>query len=149
MSGAFIPVWIIGGPFIGLLILSLMYRGGSSSGSRMDLPPHVESRDRCAEVGAIAELSGRVSPGAISEFSHPVAPGTISRLSGRVAPGAISTLSRRVSPGAISELSRPRPVGNISRLSAGWFASGIFGLPLLTRAQASLEPDETLLISDR
>jgi len=51
--------------------------------------------------------------------------------------------------GAIATLSGRRPVGSIARLSAGWFASNIFGLPLLTRSQAPLEPDEPLLISDR
>ena len=33
MSAALIPVWIIGGPFLALLFLSLTYRGGTSTGS--------------------------------------------------------------------------------------------------------------------
>ena len=159
MSGAFIPVWIIGGPFIGLLFLSLLYRSGSSAGSRMDLSLHDRYKDwsdrdehrpttrheyeantgvaHSPDFGAIAELSSHVLPGSISEFSRPVSPGAISRLSGHKNPGAISTLSA------------PRLVGSIAHLSAGWLASNIVGLPLLTRSQAPLEPDETLLISDR
>jgi hypothetical protein len=37
---AFIPVWIIGGPFVGLLILAFSFRGPSAmEGSGPRLPP--------------------------------------------------------------------------------------------------------------
>lgn len=36
MSGAWLPVWIIGGPFIGILILSAIFKGGSSASSNVD-----------------------------------------------------------------------------------------------------------------
>ena len=189
MSGALLPVWIIGGPFLGLLFLSLMYRGGSSTGTSMDLSLHDVDHEelsfgmshpstataytdtratpyrtgaefsRSADVGAIGDLSGHVSPGAISEFSQRVSPGAISRLSGPISPGAISRLSAPVppgaisrlsghkSPGAISKLSAAPALGSIPRLSTGWFVSNLFGLPLLTRTQSPLEPDSTLLIS--
>lgn len=32
MAGPLIPMWIIGGPFIGLLILSFSFKGPSSMG---------------------------------------------------------------------------------------------------------------------
>jgi hypothetical protein len=170
MTGAWIPVWIIGGPFIGLLFLSAIFKGGTSAGgddraSTPSLSPRGHDGhggyQHSAEVGLIAQLSGPVSPGAISRLSGPVAPGAIARLSGWRSPGAISKLSGYKSPGAIarlsgykspgaiSRLSRSRPVGAIASLSAGFFVSKLFGLPLLTRSQAPLEPDNTLLTSNR
>ena len=150
MTAALLPVWIIGGPFIGLLFLSFFYRGGTSNTIAMDRPYDVE---RSAEVGAISELSGHVSPGAISDLSGHVSPGAISALSAHKSVGAIAELSRRISPGAISRLSghkstgaisalsAPRPVGSIATLSDGWFVLNLLGLPLLTRSQAPPEPD--------
>jgi hypothetical protein len=36
----FIPVWIIGGPFIGILLLSFAYRGPSAMGGSLPrIPP--------------------------------------------------------------------------------------------------------------
>jgi hypothetical protein len=160
MSSALIPVWIIGGPFLSLLLLSFLYRGGSSAARdrsvHRDLPGqrhasgytvttsidrdgHAQSDEgpRSAELQAIARLSGHVDPGAIAELSKHVSPGSISSLSGRKPPGAIAALSA------------PKPVGSIASLSNGWFFSAIFGLPLLTASQRPLESDETLLINDR
>jgi hypothetical protein len=109
------------------------------------------------DVGAISRLSGPVSPGAVSKFSRRVSPGAISGLSRSRPPGAIaklsrprpvgaiSSLSRRRPPGAIARLSRPAASGAISRLSSGWYFSKLFGLPLLTRSQAPIEPDRSLL----
>ncbi len=114
-------------------------------------------RDREPGLDAIARLSGPVSPGAIATLSRSRSPGAISTLSRSRSPGAISTLSRSRSPGAISRLSRSRspgaistlsrsrPTGAISRLSAGWFLSNLFGLPLLTRSQGPIEPDDSLV----
>lgn len=31
MSGAFLPMWILGAPFIGILILSAIFKGGTSA----------------------------------------------------------------------------------------------------------------------
>jgi hypothetical protein len=33
---AWIPIWILGAPFAALLILSAMFKGGTSAASRMD-----------------------------------------------------------------------------------------------------------------
>jgi hypothetical protein len=116
--------------------------------------------DRSPTLDAISRLSGPVSPGAISPLSAPKPVGAIRTLSGRKNPGAIAALSGRRSPGAISKLSapkpvgaisrlsQPRPVGAISRLSAGWYWSERLGMPLLTRRQTPLEPEETLLVSE-
>jgi len=167
MSSALIPVWIIGGPFLSLLLLSFLYRGGSSAARdrsvHRDLPGqrHASGWPRSAELQTIARLSGHVYPGEIAELSKHVSPGSISSLSGHKSPGAISRLSRRVSPGAIASLSgrkppgaiaalsAPKPVGSIASLSNGWFFSTLFGLPLLTASQRPLESEETLLIDDR
>lgn len=125
---------------------------GTGSHARHSREPDLETISRLSApkpVGAIRELSAWKSPGAIS------------RLSGRVSPGSVATLSRRVSPGAISRLSQPKPVGSIAklsqpsrdasiaRLSAGWQLSNVFGIPLLTRSQAPVEPDSTLLVNTR
>ncbi len=117
----------------------------------------VYERERSRELELIARLSGYKSPGAISSLSRHKSPGAISTLSRRRSPGAISTLSRSKPPGAIARLSRSKSpgaisrlsaassAGAISRLSAGWYFSNLFGLPLLTRSQAPIEPDNTLL----
>lgn len=157
MIDAWIPIGILGLPFLGLLVLSSIFKGGTSA----CLHPSVAESPGSAELELISELSGKVSPGAISGLSGPVSPGAISRLSawkspgaisklsGHVSPGAIARLSGHTSPGAISRLSAPRPVDAIANLSAGFFVSNLFGLPLLTRSQAPLEPEDSLLISDR
>ena len=167
---ALIPICILGLPFLGLLFLSAIYRGGTSAFARSG--PHrggVAARDggyrepamRSPELELISRLSGPVDPGAIRRLSGPVSPGAIARLSGRrspgaiaklsghVSPGAISRLSGPKSPGAISRLSAPRPVGSIRTLSAGFYVSTLFGLPLLTRSPKPLEPDGSLLAPDR
>lgn len=153
MSGTWIPVFILGGPFVGLLLLSAIYRGGSSAaGLAYDSEPRsadLETISRLSgpiSAGAISRLSGPVSPGAISALSGRRSPGAIAALSGPKSPGAISRLSGPVSPGAISRLSAPRPPRTIARLSAGFYVSNLFGLPLLTRSQAPLEPQDSLLM---
>jgi hypothetical protein len=93
---------------------------------------------------------GLLALSAIYEGGQPSAElDLISQLSGTVSPGAISRLSGPVSPGAIARLSAPRSVGPIANLSAGFYVSSLFGLPLLTRSQAPLETDDSLLTSDR
>jgi len=165
MIDAWIPISIFGLPFLGLLALSAIYKGGTSTCGETPVSPlgyRIPGADQgTADLDLISQLSGPVSPGAISRLSGPVSPGAISRLSGwrspgaisklsgHVSPGAISRLSAHKSPGAISRLSAPRPVGAIANLSAGFFVSTVFGLPLLTRSQAPVEPDDSLLISDR
>jgi hypothetical protein len=170
MTDAIIPISIFGLPFVGLLVLSAVYKGGTSASFREDVSVGPRSASPLgygtgaqgsAELDLISQLSGHVSPGAISRLSGPVSPGAISalsgprspgaisKLSGHISPGAISRLSGRKSPGAISRLSAPRPVGAIANLSAGFFVSNLFGLPLLTRSQAPLEPDASLLTPDR
>jgi hypothetical protein len=170
MTDAWIPISIFGLPFLGMLVLSAIYKGGTSTSLRSTvgetpLSPRgyrtrgddlangelelISQLSGHASPGAISRLSGPVSPGAISTLSRWRSPGAISTLSGHVSPGAISRLSGRTSPGAISRLSAPRPVGAIANLSAGFFVSHVFGLPLLTRSQAPLEPDDSLLTSDR
>lgn len=156
MISAWVPVWIIGAPVAGILLLSAMFSGpASASASLRDERRRGGELDTISRLsgpvspGAISHLSGRVSPGAISRLSGPVSPGAIARLSGRKSPGAISRLSGHTSPGAISRLSSPRPVGSIARLSSGFYVSNLLGLPLLTRSQAPLEPDKSLLTSDR
>lgn len=162
MSGALIPVWIIGAPLLGMLLLSLMFRGSTGvspppdrafdravGGKAARLPATDGGSARSVAVGAIAPLSGHVPPGAISQLSGPIAPVTIARPSGRTSPGAISRLSRSTAPGAISSLSAPRPTGAIAALSGGWLASNLLGIPLLTRSQRPVEPDETLLTTGR
>ncbi len=100
--------------------------------------------------GAISKLSGPVAPGLISTLSRRKDPGAIKRLSGYKSPGAISRLSRSTNPGAVARLSEAKPArGAISRLSSGWYFSNLFGLPLLTRSQRPIEPDETLLTRSR
>jgi hypothetical protein len=149
MIDAWIPISIFGLPLLGLLALSAIYEGGTSASegsAELDLIAQLSGP---VSPGAISRLSGPVSPGAISTLSGWRSPGAISKLSGHVSPGAISRLSGHKSPGAISRLSAPRPVGAISKLSAGFFVSTVFGLPLLTRSQGPLEPDDSLLISDR
>jgi len=44
MTGTLIPLWIIGGPFIGLLILSFSFKGSSA----MEGGPGTRSDDRDA-----------------------------------------------------------------------------------------------------
>jgi hypothetical protein len=122
---------------------------------------HGARHSREPGLEAISQLSQPKPVGAIREFSAPKSPGSISRLSGRVSAGAVAKLSRRVSPGAISRLSQPKPVGSIAtlsrprgsasiaRLSAGWQLSSLFGIPLLTRSQAPVEPDSTLLVDTK
>jgi len=51
MSGTFIPVWIIGGPFVGLLILSFAFKGPSAmSGGRGTRAEGLEPITRLSEV---------------------------------------------------------------------------------------------------
>jgi hypothetical protein len=97
-------------------------------------------------VGAIRELSKWKSPGAISRLSRPKPVGSIAKLSGRVSPGVISRLSAPKPVGSIASLSGPSRNSTIAKLSAGWQLSKVFGIPLLTRSQAPIEPDSTLLV---
>jgi hypothetical protein len=99
---------------------------------------------RWKSPGAISILSRSKSPGAISSLSRTRSPGAISRLSRSKPVGAIARLSASKSPGAISRLSKSPDSSSLRRLSDFYF-SGVFGLPLLTRSQGPLEPDETLL----
>jgi hypothetical protein len=152
IDAAWIPIAILGLPFLGILFLSASFEGSTSAYRVADA-----TDQRYPDVGLISQLSGHVSPGAIRSLSGPVSPGAISRLSawrspgaisklsGHKSPGAISRLSSWKSPGAISRLSAPGPVGSIARLSDGFFVSKLIGLPLLTRSQGPLEPDSTLL----
>jgi hypothetical protein len=39
MSGAWLPIWIIGAPFIGILVLSAIFKGGSSASTSVDRGP--------------------------------------------------------------------------------------------------------------
>jgi hypothetical protein len=51
MSGTLIPLWIIGGPFIGLLILSFAFKGPSAmSGGRGTRVAGTEPITRLSEV---------------------------------------------------------------------------------------------------
>lgn len=172
MNGAWLPLWIIGGPFLGLLFLSSIYKGGRSASSSVDRRPSGEIPDylstdyrvrthveRSTTLDAIARLSGPVSPGPIAELSGPKSPGAIAslsgsrspgviaKLSGHKSPGAISRLSGPKSPGAIAELSKSGQAGTIAKLSGGFYVSHLFGLPLLTRSQSPSEPDDSLLLS--
>ncbi len=36
MSGVWLPIWIIGAPFIGILVLSALFKGGSSASTAVD-----------------------------------------------------------------------------------------------------------------
>ena len=36
MAGTLLPVWILGGPFLGIIILSAIYKGGTSASSNVD-----------------------------------------------------------------------------------------------------------------
>ncbi len=57
----FIPAWIIGGPFIGLLILSFSFKGPSAMGGTAPrLPPR--SRDGSSDLSA--PISDPMYPGA-------------------------------------------------------------------------------------
>jgi hypothetical protein len=57
----FIPVWIIGGPFIGLLILSFSFKGASAMG---DAAPRIPPRDRAGSSDPAAPLLDPLHPGA-------------------------------------------------------------------------------------
>jgi hypothetical protein len=114
--------------------------------------PDLESISRLSQpkpVGAIRELSKSKSPGAISRLSQPKPVGAIAKWSGRVNPGSISRLSGPRPVGAIAPLSGPTRSATIAQLSAGWALSKVFGIPLLTRSQAPLEPDSSLLAGTR
>jgi len=122
--GAWIPAWIICGPFIAVLYLTVAFRGpsGSSSSSSAIAPEDDVYRiARGAGVDTISEMSKPVSPESISEWSRPVKPGSISTLSGSIAPGAVSSLSKQVSAASI-------------RGMAGFKVSRLIGLPLLIGA---------------
>jgi len=125
--------------------------GGATAGATRE--PGLESihqLSKSVSPGAISRLSGPVSPGAISRLSRWKDPGAIKRLSGYKSPGAIARLSRYTNPGAVARLSESTPSrGAISRLSSGWFFSNLFGLPLLTRHQGPIEPDDILLTRSR
>jgi hypothetical protein len=137
MNGAWLPLWIIGGPFVGLLVLSVIYNGGTSASSAVDRRSIGGSRRSTGgmpglstpgyrEQVADAEQSGYREHGRYSEhgtYREQGAPersdtlDLIARLSGPVSPGAIAALSGRKSPGAISSLSGRRSPGAITRLS--------------------------------
>jgi len=136
MNGAWLPCWIIGGPFLGLLFLSGIYSGGTSASSAVDRRP-IGGRRRLADETPAYSPTGypersiqERSPtlDVISRLSGPVSHGAISSLSGHKAPGAISSLSRWKSPGAISKLSGYKSPGAISRLSAPKSPGAIAGL---------------------
>jgi hypothetical protein len=121
---------------------------GASVLHQRDPEPGLESISRLSAYkspGAISSLSRSRSPGAISALSRSRSPVAISTLSRWKSPGAISRLSRPKSPGAISRLSKSSPPHAVSRLSAGWYFSNLIGLPLLTRSQAPIEPEASLL----
>jgi len=160
MNGAWLPLWIIGGPFVGLLVLSVIYNGGTSASSAVDRRSIGGSRRSTGgmpglstpgyrEQVADAEQSGYREQGApersdtldlIARLSGPVSPGAIAALSGRKSPGAISSLSGRRSPGAITRLSGHKSPGAISRLSGRQSPGAIATLsaPRPVRAIASL-----------
>jgi hypothetical protein len=104
---------------------------------------------RSVSPGAIAELSRCKPTGAISSLSRAKSPGAISRLSRSRSPGSVARLSRTKPPGAISRLSRASHSGSIAALSAGWYFSKLLGLPLLTKSQKPVEPDDSLLVHER
>ena len=58
---SFIPMWIIGGPFVGLLILSFSFRGASSMGGSLPRPPQ---RDRDLPSDRSAPLLDPMHPDA-------------------------------------------------------------------------------------
>jgi hypothetical protein len=143
MTGAWLPLWIIGGPLLGILLLSSLYRGGTSASAALERRPL--RRSRFAPVatpgyppaGAYTSSDGNApssvpwptgyresvaserSPEleSISRLSGPVNPGAISELSSPKSPGAVASLSGWKSPGAISRLSGRKSPGAISRLS--------------------------------
>jgi len=121
--GAWIPAWIIVGPFIAVLYLTVAFRGPSSSsaGSSKPISPEddVYRIARGAGVDTISEWSKPVSPESITEWSRPVKPGAISQLSRSVSPGSVATLSKQVSASSISSMS-------------AFKFSRLIGLPLLT-----------------
>jgi hypothetical protein len=48
---AIIPAWIIGGPFIGLLILSFSFKGASAmGGTGLRMPPRGQMPDSSADL---------------------------------------------------------------------------------------------------
>jgi hypothetical protein len=58
---ALVPMWIIGGPFIGLLILSFSFKGPSSMGGNGSrLPP----RTGATGIDSSAPLLDPMAPGA-------------------------------------------------------------------------------------
>ncbi len=57
----FIPAWIIGGPFIGLLILSFSFKGPSSMGGTA---PRLPPRGRNAAIDPAAPLFEPMHPAA-------------------------------------------------------------------------------------
>jgi len=56
----FIPVWIIGGPFIGLLILAFSFKGASAMGGSL---PRVAPRDQYS-VASPTSLADPIYPNA-------------------------------------------------------------------------------------
>lgn len=57
-----IPAWIIGGPFIGLLILAFSFRGPSAMGGNA---PRLQPRDRDRSLDASALLLDPMHPDAL------------------------------------------------------------------------------------
>jgi hypothetical protein len=57
----FIPVWIIGGPFIGLLILSFSFKGPSAMGGTA---PRLPQRGRSAAIDPAAPMFEPMHPAA-------------------------------------------------------------------------------------
>ena len=56
-----IPAWIIGGPFLGLLILSFSFKGPSAMGGSS---PRMPPRERDITADAAAPLLDPMHPGA-------------------------------------------------------------------------------------
>jgi hypothetical protein len=57
----FIPLWIIGGPFIGLLILAFSFKGPSAMGGSA---PRLPARGREGVLDQSAPLADPLHPGA-------------------------------------------------------------------------------------
>lgn len=58
---AFIPLWIIGGPFVGILILSFSFKGPSAMGGAV---PRMPPRGRDMPVDPAAPLTQPMHPDA-------------------------------------------------------------------------------------
>lgn len=58
---AFIPAWIIGGPFVGLLILSFSFKGPSTMGGSL---PRIAPQDGFDSLTPSGPVSDALYPGA-------------------------------------------------------------------------------------